>query len=254
MALKLPRKGTRVRAIFDLMYKNAMNGHGPTRFLDAKIVYDNTEPAYNNRMFGPRYHSGMNVSRTMHKFGYRIRRGYYSMIQDWIIAGVAEFNKSNPCAEITLPSIAHDVACTCRAMVWERNNRTYLNNTYPDGYKSINDKGMHFLDGRPCIPFKKPEDVRAVPRPCTDPNCLTCCPQPDPADRFVARKVDLIDDERVKVIEALEDTIASKNKTIETLKTAIREVATEIVAVRDGTVYVAARRLTDLYNHLKTLT
>lgn len=252
MALKLPRKDTRVRAIFDLMYKNALLGTG-TRFRDAKVVYDDTHPSYNHKMFGPRYHSGMNVSRTLGKFGYRASRGYYVMHDLWLESANGNFreelNKRNPCAEITLPD-CHDVACTCKAMVWEKNDRKYLQNSFPDGYKAVSDKGLHFLDGRPCIPYTV---IRAAPSICTDPNCLTCSPQPDPADdRFVAKKIDLIDDERVKVIEALEDTLASKNKTIDTLNALLIEVMSDVIAIRDGSLYNSATRLTNLHNKLKS--
>ena len=74
--MKAPRIGTRARAVYDLMLQDSVVPK-TTRFRDAKRVYDNAPPAYNLSKFGPRYYSGLNVSKLLSKYGRRIGHGLY---------------------------------------------------------------------------------------------------------------------------------------------------------------------------------
>jgi hypothetical protein len=192
----------------------------------------------------PREYSSMEVSRTLKRFARRISRGTYEMLGDWY-AAANRADTNTPV--ITAAEADHSCKCTCKAMDWGYNNIEFLRRTWKDGYKSVTDKGLHFLDGRKCVPFKKQDAVNTVPNPCENPNCLVCSPQPDP--EFVP---DLIDAERIKVIEVLEDTIASKNKTIQSLNLLLRSIASDIISIRDGSLYSAVKRLTDLHNTIKS--
>ena len=62
--LKLPRPETRVRALFDELcrYPNGVV------WGDVKAAYDNAPPAYNNKEFGPRSHSNMEIGKLLKKF------------------------------------------------------------------------------------------------------------------------------------------------------------------------------------------
>jgi hypothetical protein len=85
--MKLPREGTRARALVDRLIENAEQG-AQTTYSDAKSAYDNKDPAYNFKEFGPRSHSGMNVSRLLRKYATRVSRGVYTLKK--------EINMSNP--------------------------------------------------------------------------------------------------------------------------------------------------------------
>lgn len=82
MKKRLPRPNTRVRAVFDMIFKNHSKVKN-TRWHDAKDAYDNAPPAYNHKPFGPRRHSSMEIARILRKFCRRVSRGQYEMKEDW---------------------------------------------------------------------------------------------------------------------------------------------------------------------------
>jgi hypothetical protein len=85
---KIPRKGTRVRAVFDELYNDyhwigwtepRSDCPGNTTWGEAKAAYDDHDPAYPRTRWGPRRHSDMNVSRILRKYANRISRGMYQL-------------------------------------------------------------------------------------------------------------------------------------------------------------------------------
>jgi hypothetical protein len=94
MTHKLPRPGTRRRALFDVLLKNAMEAKYTT-WSEAKNAYDNHPPAYPVRghsryipgkgvMSDPRNYSGMEVSRMLKKFTRKISRGVYRLNDEFL--------------------------------------------------------------------------------------------------------------------------------------------------------------------------
>lgn len=79
---KIPRMGTRRRAVFNLLYANEVVGE-MTYWAEAKDAYDNHEPAYPRNQFGPRYYSGMELSRILNSFADRAKRGVYRIKPEW---------------------------------------------------------------------------------------------------------------------------------------------------------------------------
>lgn len=139
MALtKLPRKGTRVRAVFDRLYKDFTSVKN-TSWASAKAAYDNAPPAYPlkavplNRMPGfsnPRVYSGMDVSRCLKKYAKRVARGQYEMKAEWVALADKEIPPTPP--KVKPPIFSEKI----------------------DG--TLKDIG------------------RMVPRECTDPKCPIC--------------------------------------------------------------------------------
>jgi len=90
MTFKIPRPGTRTRAVFDLIYKNEMQGK-PTRWRDAKAAYDAVLPALDKN--AGRF-SGLAITRLLHRFAFRVARGLYEMDGDWYNTAQIERIKS----------------------------------------------------------------------------------------------------------------------------------------------------------------
>lgn len=120
---KIPRKGTRRRAVFNLLYSNEMVSE-PTYWAEAKDAYDNHPPAYSPAKFGPRYYSGMELSRILNSFADRIHRGLYRIKPEWkqamdVELGIAipnvDFPVKGPFQRPEAPAELKPIVCSCGA-------------------------------------------------------------------------------------------------------------------------------------------
>lgn len=141
--LKLPRKGTRRRAVFDRLYKDFILVE-ETTWQSAKDAYDNHPPAYPlkavpyNGMPGfrdPREYSGMDVWRCLKKYARRVSRGRYEMKPECVTLA----DKETDTVKKPFPPIGHVLSETISSGRWEI-----------------------------------PVDKRMIPRDCADPKCPIC--------------------------------------------------------------------------------
>lgn len=154
MEAKIPRKNTRIRALFDRLVEGYENGVTVT-YSEAKDAYDNHPPAYApmraGYMHNSRRWSGMNVSRALKKYADRISRGVYKLKRN--------FHTDKPYIDIH-PRPGLTAICTCGDHKWSGFENAVMAKSWPDGYPACRDNLKHFLDGRMC---EKPVEVEPLP-------------------------------------------------------------------------------------------
>jgi len=84
-----PRKGTRRRAVYDLLVRDWKDGRYTT-WASAKAAYDNCEPSHSAHS---RQYSGMELARILKKYADRMSRGQYFLSQ-WHRDGDKVWNTS----------------------------------------------------------------------------------------------------------------------------------------------------------------
>lgn len=211
--IKIPRPGTRVRAVFDRLYADTNEGMR-TLWSEAKSAYDNHTPAHNAHS---KQYSGMELARILRKYADRMERGQYRMKEDYhdLVDGKCHDDYPGPapadipdykypckcrrfymnkyhddytfndpygwnhsltrCGPVEVKSIPPppppptpvrmSIFCSCGSMEWTgQNKREDLIKLWPNGYTSLTDRGLHFLDGRQCIPKDGNTDLEQVIR------------------------------------------------------------------------------------------
>jgi len=291
MEFRLPRPGTRVRAVFEVMLANAKR-HKTTRWAEGKAAYDNNEPAYSLRMFGPRYHSGINVSRIMRKYGNKIARGEYSMYQKWIDLVDGVVYTKTPTTPTPLPpteaktgtglrpSISNGCSFVAGDQVVAIEDRDYLQeNTRVFKGEVCRVAGWNVL-GNMVLEGKTPPNWQVEGGFGWAPELFTRLP--NVIELTDPRELKRLYDESVVKVKSLEDKILGLEAEIKIAKGSrdgylrasddkikqLNDVITErtelfinaidmamrnVIGIRDSTVYHAPTNLTSLYNALKEL-
>lgn len=116
---KVPRLGTRRRAVLNKLYSDRMVGE-PTLWREIKDEYDAGYPEDRGQLFhNPRSHSSMEVGRLLWNFADRVSRGKYRIKDEW-------FSRMNQHLGLSeKPPPTPEPWCSCKRYVLEDSDKFF---------------------------------------------------------------------------------------------------------------------------------